>query len=144
MSLFFHTIITLFIFISTILSSNPNIICKMMQKDITCAKKIVEVPKKCCAARKEKKTESDCSHNSKSSKCDLSKPEKFKKCYKCIFSQPIKSAVLSEHKLTVNLKTITLFCNIEINTTDKYLNNYIKTSIPIGIHRTIPSTILLL
>ncbi len=137
-----HTTITIFIFMGTILSSNPNIICKMIQKENICAEKIVKMPKQCCSVRKREKIESDCPMKSNSSKCDLSKPEQLKKCYKCIFSQPLKSAVLSEDKLTVNLKTITRFCNIEINTTDKYLNNYIKTSIPIGIHTTIPSTIL--
>lgn len=144
MTLLLHATITLLIFISSILSSNPNLICLINSNNAICTKQIIEEQKSCCASKKEKEVDSSCFAKSESIDCDLSTKGQLKRCLKCSFSQPIKSAILTEQKPTVVPKTIALFDRVFLNTSNRYFSNFSKTYNPIGIHSTISSTILLL
>ncbi len=142
MPILIHITITLLIFISTVLSGNPSIICAINQSNSICAKKIIEKPKSCCSSAKEKEVKKSCFQKQESTKCDLSTAEKIKSCYKCFYTSPIKTAVLHEQKLTLNFKANIQFCNTLFNTSNNFSQVYEFSGVPNGIHKTISSTIL--
>ena len=143
MTILLHTILALSIFIGTILSGNPNIICSLTF-DTTCKKQIVERPKSCSGCKMEKEIELSCSKEAKTIACGISTTAKLKTCCQCSSTPPLQSAILNESKTQVSQKIITHLDKFSINTSNRYHQSISTSNIPQGIHRTISTTILLL
>ena len=143
MTILLHTIIALSIFIGTILSGNPNIIC-LLTIDTTCKKQMVERPKSCSGCKMEKEIELNCNEKIIKLSCGISTTAKLKTCCQCSTTPPLQSAILNESKPEVSQKIITHLNKYSINTSNRYKESISSSNIPQGIHRTISSTIMLL
>ena len=146
MTILLHTIIALTIFISTIISGNPNIVCSLTFDNKTCKKQVIEKPKGCSGCKKEQPPIKACNptKSQKQADCGIFTAVKLKTCCQCSTTRPLQSAILHELKPSSHQKQITQLNTNSINTSNRYNIHFSNKVIPYGIHHTISSTIMLL